>query len=130
MTDREWLANWAEAVNADAENAHIGRWSAFVVRLQDDAGGEETVRYEHGTVVLGPAEDGSPAEDAEDDVITLRGRRSAWRELVDPHAAPRRHDLLALTKAADGIEIVAGRNHLIRHLRVLTRLVELGRARG
>jgi hypothetical protein len=63
-------------------------------------------------------------------VITLRGPRSAWRELADPQAAPRRHDLLALTKVADGIEIVAGRDHLIRHLRVLNRLVELGRARG
>jgi len=31
---------------------------------------------------------------------------------------------------ADGIKIVGGRDHLIRHLRVLTRLVELGRARG
>jgi hypothetical protein len=124
MSDREWLQRWVEAVNADAENAHIGRWSSFVVRAQDDAGAEETVRYHRGAVAIGPVEDAGAA------VITLRGPRSAWRELADPQAAPRRHDLLALTKVADGIEIVAGRDHLIRHLRVLNRLVELGRARG
>lgn len=124
MSDRERLQRWVEAVNADAENAHIGRWSSFVVRAQDGAGGEETVDYHQGAITIGPVEDAGSA------VITLHGPPSAWRELADPQAAPRRHDLLALTKVADGIKIVGGRDHLIRHLRVLTRLVELGRARG
>lgn len=122
MTDRERIQRWADTVNADPENAHIGRWTSFVVRARDGAGHEETVRYDRGTVALGPVEDTGAA------VITVCGPPSAWRELADPQAAPRRHDLLALTKATDGIEIVSGRDHLIRHLRVLTRLVELGKA--
>ncbi len=123
MTDRAWLTGWAAAVEADPENAHIGRWSSFVVRLADDGGGAVVLRYHHGTVGIDPA-DGPDAD------LELRGPRSAWRELLDARAAPRRHDLLSLTKAPHGIEVVAGREHLLRHLRVLTRLVELGRTRG
>lgn len=122
MTDRERIQRWVDMVNADPENAHIGRWTSFVVRARDGAGGEEMVRYDRGTVALGPVENTGAA------VITLCGPPSAWRELADPRAAPRRHDLLALTRVADGLQVVAGRDHLIRHLRVLTHLVELGKA--
>lgn len=135
MSGHPFLQRWAEAVDADPENAHIGRWSSFVVRAEvlpagDDPGREEVVRYSRGRVTVGTGADPDGGAGPEDAVIVLRGPRSAWRELADPHAAPRRHDLLALTKAPDGIEVVAGRDHLIRHLRVLNRLVELGRARG
>lgn len=126
MTAGRRLEEWAAAVNADPENGHIGRWSSFVVRAQDEDGTERTVRYDRGTVSLGDP----GGERHVDAVITLRGPRSAWRELADPDARPRRHDLLALSKLPDGIEVVAGREHLIRHLRVLTRMVELGRTRG
>jgi hypothetical protein len=121
MTDRAWLARWSDAVRADSENAHIGRFSEFTVRLRDDEGSEVTLRYAHGTVTVDPVGSAEPQ-------IELRGPRSAWRELVDPDAVPRRHDLLSLTKAADGLEVVSGRHHRLRHLRVLNRLVELGRA--
>ncbi|NEK85622.1 hypothetical protein GCU60_07585 [Blastococcus saxobsidens] len=118
----ERLAGWARAVAHDPENAHIGRFTAFTARLVDDRGGDVLVSYDHGAVTV---EDGVPGADLE-----LRGPVSAWRELVDPDAAPRRHDLLALTKAPDGIEVVSGREQLIRHLRVITRLVQLARAAG
>lgn len=115
----ERLAGWARAVAGDPENAHIGRFSTFTARLVDDGGGDVVLRYDHGAVLV---EDGRPGADLE-----LRGPVSAWRELVDPAAAPRRHDLLALIKAPDGLEVVSGREHLIRHLRVITRLVQLAR---
>ncbi len=119
MTGREWLAAWARTVAADPENAHIGRFSVFTARLVDDRGEDVLIRYDRGAVIV---EDGGPDADLE-----LRGPAGAWRELVDDRAAPRPHDLLALTKAVDGIEVVAGREQLIRHLRVITRLVELAR---
>lgn len=123
MTGRAWLESWAEDVAADPENAHVGRFSRFVVRLRDDEGGDVALRYDGGTVTLGDGADVTAD-------IELRAPGSAWRELVNPRAAPRRHDLLALTKAPHGITIEAGRDHLIRHLRVITRLVELGKAHG
>lgn len=117
------LGAWAAAVAADPENAHVGRFSAFTVRLADDAGRHVLLRYEHGRVAVEAS-----ATDAEEPAdLVLRGPVAAWAELGDPDAAPRRHDLLALTKAEDGLEVVAGREHLLRHLRVLSRLVELGR---
>lgn len=128
MSADTWIARWSAAVAADPENAHIGRFSYFAVRVQEDTGAERIVRYTRGTVSWGTADGDAASVPEAPAVITLRGSRSAWRELVDPHARPRRHDLLALTKVPDGIEIVSGRDDLIRNLRVLTRLVELGRA--
>lgn len=124
MTEPGWAARWAERVHADPENAHIGRFSTFCVRGEDDAGSTATLRYDRGTVTV---DAGEPADG--EDLLVLRGPRGAWAELVDPDAAPRRHDLLALTKAPAGLTVVAGREHLVRHLRVLTRLVELGKVR-
>ncbi|WP_198588545.1 alpha/beta fold hydrolase [Geodermatophilus chilensis] len=120
MTGSDWWGRWTAAVSADPENAHIGRWSRFTVRLAEDGGAAVLLRYDRGGVAVGPAgDDGADVE--------LRAPRSAWRELVDPGAAPRRHDLLALTKAPAGITVVAGREQLLRHLRVLTLLVELAK---
>jgi hypothetical protein len=124
---RGWLDGWVAAVGQDAENAHIGRFTDVTVRLVDDRGGDIVLHYDHGRVHVQDAPDDDEESDAD---LVLRGPTSAWAELVDPEAMPRRHDLLSLTKAADGIEVVSGREHLLRHLRVLTRLVEIGRAHG
>jgi hypothetical protein len=119
---RQWLHAWVAAVGADPENAHIGRFTVLTVRLVATSGTELVLHYDRGSVRL--VEDG-PAPQLE-----LRGPASAWAELLDPQAAPRRHDLLSLLKAPKGLEVVSGREHLLRHLRVLTRLVEIGRDCG
>lgn len=121
MTDRRWLQEWADAVDADPENAHIGRFSDFAVRLLDNDSGDAVVHYDHGTVRL---DDGAAPR------IVLRADRRTWGELLSADAPPRRHDLLSLVKADDGIEVVEGWDHVVRHLRVITRLVELGRTVG
>lgn len=121
MTGPTTLAEWVRRVNDDPENAHIGRWSSFVLRAGVDDGPDVLLRYDRAVLSVEPV-----AGDAAAD-IELRGPRSAWRELADASAAPRRHDLLALSKAPDGIRITGGRDQLLRHLRVLNRLVELGR---
>jgi hypothetical protein len=108
------------AAGGDAELAHIARFSSFAVELASTSGRVEWVRVARGVV------DGSPAQ-AGDDVLRLRADDAVWRELVDADAAPRRHDLLSLTKVADGIDIVEGRTTLIRHLRVINRLVEIAK---
>lgn len=62
------------------------------------------------------------------DVIHLRGSDSTWLELADADAQPLRHDLLSLIKSDDGIEVVSGWIELVRHLRVISRLVEIGKS--
>lgn len=137
---------WAAAVEEDAENAHIGRFTDVTVALVDETGGAVVLHYEHGrlhvvggtrpdddddVVAGGAGATGAAFDEAHCDAdLVLRGPASAWVELLDPDAAPRRHDLLSLTKAPGGITVVRGREHLLRHLRVLTRLVEIGRRRG
>jgi hypothetical protein len=128
VISRAWLEEWAAAVAQDAENAHIGRFTDVTVRVVDDDGGDVVLHYDHGRVHVEDAPEAEhPPSDAD---LVLRGPASAWAELVSSEPLPRRHDLLSLTKAADGIEVVHGREHLLRHLRMLTRLVEIGRAHG
>jgi hypothetical protein len=61
----------------------------------------------------------------QEDFIHLQGSTSAWAQLADPN--PPRHDVLALLKAPDGLAVVAGYDGLLRHVRVITRLVEIGK---
>jgi hypothetical protein len=114
---------WFTAVRNDPENRHIGRFSTFTVRLRSPGGDDVSMCYAAGElqVVDDPLEIDPP------DLIELTATPATWVELADPAAPPLRHDLLALVKAADGIEITSGRLHLIRHLRVITRLVELAK---
>ncbi|WP_258803554.1 hypothetical protein [Pseudarthrobacter sp. NS4] len=118
-----WGSHWASAVNADPENHHIGRMSRFGLRLESRDGYQADYVYTAG--VLTP---GKPAPGTQEDFIHLQGSAAAWVELFDANAAPRRHDLLALLKAPDGLVVVAGYDGLLRHLRVITRLVEIGKA--
>ncbi|MFC7404612.1 alpha/beta fold hydrolase [Georgenia alba] len=135
-----WLETWLHAVGSDAENAHVGRFSRFVVDAWTTEGERYVLGYDGGVVRL-EHDDGPPGSathhregvsdvGSQEDRLVLRAPRDVWRELADPSAAPRRHDLLSLTKADDGIEIVTGREVMIRHLRVLTRLVELAKGVG
>lgn len=103
----------------DPEFAHISRWSRYAIVA---ASAHATVRVvvRDGVVLLG---DSYP--DLE--TLYLRASLATWHELLSRTAPARRHDLLALVKAEDGIEIVAGRATMIRHLRTITRLIEIGR---
>ncbi|GAA4415296.1 hypothetical protein GCM10023169_01480 [Georgenia halophila] len=135
----QWAQGWIDAVSYDAENAHIGRFSRLDIEIRTTEGERYVVEYDGGAVRARPApdhldaaaEDGGPGGSRTSspvDRLVLRGSRAVWCELADPGATPRRHDLLALTKAAAGIEVVAGREVMIRHLRVLARLVDVAKA--
>lgn len=119
------VEGWVTAVNGDPECRHIGQFSRFSVEVVC-SGWSLRVHFSEGILVIVESEQALPAGD----VIQLQGGASAWRDLADGNAPPRRHDLLALLKAVDGIDVISGRNELIRHLRVLTRLVEIGKSCG
>lgn len=118
-----WGTAWVSAVNVDRENQHIGRMSRFVLRLESRDGEYADFVYRAGTLVSGNTDPAS-----HEDLIHVVGSAAAWNELSDANAAPRRHDLLALLKAPEGLEVVAGYDGLLRHLRIITRLVEIGKA--
>ncbi|WP_156642265.1 hypothetical protein [Arthrobacter sp. B6] len=118
-----WGSHWVSAVNADTENSHIGRMSRFTLRLESTEGDKANFVYRAGLL-----SSGDPAADSQEDFIHLQGSPAAWAELADANAAPRRHDLLALLKSQEGLTVVTGYDGLLRHLRVITRLVEIGKA--
>jgi hypothetical protein len=117
-----WGTHWVSAVNADTENRHIGRMSRFGLRLESNDSDHADFVYRAGVLTSENPEPGP-----QEDFVHLQGSTCAWAELADPNAAPRRHDLLALLKAPDGLAVVAGYDGLLRHLRVITRLVEIGK---
>ncbi|WP_104090909.1 hypothetical protein [Cryobacterium sp. N19] len=123
-TDTDRLNAWVLAVNDDAECLHIGQFSHFSA---DAHSADWRVRVHFSAGVLRIVEGGETLPSG--DLFELRGSASAWHDLADRNAPARRHDLLALMKADDGIDVVEGRMELIRHLRVVTRLVEIGKDR-
>ncbi|SDW91466.1 hypothetical protein SAMN04487912_105347 [Arthrobacter sp. cf158] len=116
-----WGASWVLAVNADRENRHIGRMSRFMLRFELEDGEHADFLYAAGTLSF------ASADPTGEDLLHIAGGAAAWAELSDANAAPRRHDLLALLKAPQGLEVVDGHDILLRHLRVITRLVEIGK---
>lgn len=119
MSDRIRLDAMAAAAAEDPEFAHVARWSRYAIVAETP----------HASVRIVVLDGAVSLSDAPHDLETLKLRApvSTWRELASRSAPPRRHDLLALTKAEDGIEIIAGTATLIRHLRSINRLVEIGR---
>lgn len=119
-----WLDRWVADVNADSECRHIGQFSHFILEAESTAGRKVRVQYCAGEVsIVGDMDD-----DVLADFIQLRGSDSTWLVLADAFAPPRRHDLLSLIKAEDGIEVLSGWIELVRHLRVIARLVEIGKS--
>ena len=123
-TQTAWLDRWVIAVNNDLECLQIGRFSHFVVEAESTDGQRVRMRYSAGAATIV----GDSDSDAHADVIHLRGSDSTWLELADADALPLRHDLLSLIKADNGIEVVSGWIELVRHLRVISRLVEIGKS--
>jgi hypothetical protein len=128
------LDAWAEIVRSDPEFRHISRQTELLIVAESPSGWSCWVTVQRGSILAGT---GAPARSEPSTVdpsavepLHLTGDDSAWRELLDPHGAPRRHDLLALSKQPDGITIEGGRSQLIRHLRVINRLVEIGKNHG
>lgn len=121
MPTLDVLDPWISAVNTDPECCHIGRFARFSVEIDTCDGDRTYLTYATGQLYM--HHEGEPLQTD----IRLSGSNAAWCELVDPSAAPRRHDLLALLKAPDGIEVLAGWPEMLRNLRVLSRFVELGK---
>lgn len=115
------LDRWCADAGADPENRVAGRFHRFVLRLRVDGGTTVELVYDDGSLRRAAGDDLG----ARSDVITLAATRAVWDELADPHAAPRRHDLLSLLTADPGVRVTAGWRAMLRHLPVLTRLVTL-----
>lgn len=119
------VESWVTAVNNDPECHHVGRFTRFTVDARGPGQGLR-LHFSAGKVRVVEWQEDLPMGD----LIELQGGASAWLDLADLNAPPRRHDLLALIKAEDGIVVISGRIELIRHLRVLTRLVQIGKSCG
>ena len=105
---------WFDRVAGDPEFGHVSRWTELRLTLVsgDDA---RTYRIDaDGLTALG--RDGSA--DAPTDVV-LAGAPAAWADFLTPVPPPHSNHVLAMDRRRPDFEIRAGRDQLIRHLRVL-----------
>lgn len=122
-----WLGRLAARVGADAEMAHVGRWSSLQLGLFcDNRGGLVTVEAGKVVEIVGDSAAASP------EAVLLNGSARAWAAFLQP-VPPRLHnDILAMDRRQPDFEIGGSRPALIRNLRyielMMARCREIGAA--
>ncbi len=116
--DQTQQAAWLARVNADPEFIQAGRWTDFTFGLASE---EQTrLAYRIRASVL-------EAEPAAEAPVTLRGSHAAWADFLQAVPRPPNHHILGMDRRRDDFAVEGDRNAMIRHLRVLSRALELMR---
>lgn len=120
----EWIQQWIGLVEIDKELSHIGKLSRFSLRL---VCGEQatTLSFSGGKFKL-IGDD----ELLVGDVVEFCGDRAAFEKLFQVSPEPLFNDFLALEKNQPGFTIPSDRIYLLRHLRVLQRLLAIAPRRA
>lgn len=122
VVDERWLRVWSEALRQDPELAHAGRWCDLTLVLDCD-GRRRALRIEGARITATAAEPrpGWP------EPVVLAGSARAWNAFLSRVPPPFHNDVLALDRRQDDFTIAAGRDEVIRHLRVLQVMFDLAR---
>lgn len=120
----EWIRQWIASVEKDKELSHIGKLSRFSLRL---VCGEQatTLGFSGGKFELLRDKE-LPAVDG----VEFHGDRAAFEKLFQVNPEPLFNDFLALEKNQPGFTIPSDRIYLLRHLRVLQRLLAIAPRRA
>jgi hypothetical protein len=110
------------AVQHDRELQVIGKYSDFWIDAVSPGNWRAVLNFQGGTLVSA-----SPA-DLPQEHIVLSATQAGWGQVFDPKPKPQQHDLLALAKNSPDVTIGGSDVELVRNLRVLARLVDLGKA--
>lgn len=117
-----WFTHLANAVQADRETQIIGKYSDFWIDAVSPGNWRVALNFREATLV--PA----PWKDLPGDHIVLSATQAGWAQVFDPQPKPQHHDLLALAKNSPDVTVGGSDVELVRNLRVLARLVDLGKA--
>lgn len=109
---------WMRLVNADPEFRVVGRWSRVLLTL---ANGERRRSYRIDRSDLAVDEAGGLPE------VVLEGSPSAWSDFLAPMPPRHSHHVLAMDRRREDFAVTAGRDELIRHLRVIDVVLQLMR---
>jgi hypothetical protein len=109
-----WWRQLVRHIEADAEIAHVGRWSNVQLALVSDST-VGIVTFEAGRVVAIADDIGTIAADA----VVMTGSSRAWRAFLQPVPPPQHNDVLAMDRRQADFEISGARAVLIRNLRFI-----------
>ncbi|GAB13259.1 hypothetical protein ARGLB_037_01100 [Arthrobacter globiformis NBRC 12137] len=118
----EWFTALAEAVHSDRETQVIGRYSDFWIGAVSPGNWQVALSFRISELVPAPWED-LPREH-----ILISATQAGWEQIFDPQPKPLHHDLLALAKNSPDVTVSGSDVELVRNLRVIARLIDLGKA--
>ena len=117
-----WFTHLANAAQSDRELQVIGKYSNFWIDAVSPGNWRVALNF-HGSNLIPTPWKGLPP-----DHIVLSATQSGWGQVFDPQPKPLLHDLLALAKNSPDVTVGGSDVELVRNLRVLARLVDLGKA--
>lgn len=119
---RSWISALAHSAESDPELRHVGRFSDFWILASVPGVGQMALRYVGGTLQVASTDD-LPTER-----VDIAATPAGWRLLFEPVPKPLSHDLLAMSKHSPELTLGGSQAVLVRNLRVIMRLVDLGKA--
>lgn len=117
-----WFTHLANAVLGDRELQAIGKYSNFWIDALSPGNWRVALNFQGSSLFPAPWKDLPPEH------IVISATQTGWGQVFDPDPKPLLHDLLALGKNSPDVAIGGSDVELVRNLRVLTRLVDLGKA--
>ncbi|OUM45090.1 hypothetical protein [Arthrobacter sedimenti] len=117
-----WFSGLAEAVHTDREAQVIGKYSDFWIGAASSDGWRVALNFRNSELV--------PAswDDLPEEHILISATQAGWHQIFDPQPKPLHHDLLALAKNSPDVTVGGSNVELVRNLRVIARLIDLGKA--
>lgn len=115
---------WFDRVATDPEFGHVSRWTRLTFTLVNGADAR-SYRIDAGRLTV--LETRGNAAEASTDVV-LAGAPQAWADFLAPVPPPHSNHVLAMDRRRPDFEIRAGRDQLIRHLRVLDLVLQAMRS--
>lgn len=117
-----WFTHLANAVHADRELQVIGKYSDFWIDAVSPGNWRVVLNFQNSSLIP------TPWKDLPADHIAISASPTGWGQIFDPDPKPLLHDLLALGKNSPDVALGGSDVELVRNLRVLARLVDLGKA--
>lgn len=117
-----WFAHLGNAVRSDRELQVIGKYSDFWIDAVSPGNWRAVLNFREGRLLT------VPSDELPKDHIVISATQAGWEQVFDPRPKPQQHDLLALAKNSPDVTVGGSDVELVRNLRVLARLVDLGKA--
>lgn len=122
IISESWFDHLGNAVQSDRELQVIGKYSDFWIDAVSPGNWRAVLNFREGRLLV------ATPEELPQGHIVISATQAGWGQVFDPQPKPLQHDLLALAKNSPDVTVGGSDVELVRNLRVLARLVDLGKA--